>query len=85
MFRLVAGVGSFQRVLGTLMIVVLVCGLRSSIAFGQTCGTDYTLKEGETLAQIAARIYGNHAQWTVIFYANQDRLGTNYRRAVDDA
>src|SRR5262245_50917455 len=50
-------------------------GPASSIA--QTCGTDYTIKEGETLAQIAARIYGNPAQWTVIFYANQDRLGTN--------
>ena len=51
--------------------------MRSSIAFGQTCGTEYTIKEGETLAQIAARIYGNPAQWTIIFYANQDRLGTN--------
>src|SRR5262245_34987531 len=82
MFRLVAGVGRFQRVLGTLMVVVLVGGLRSSVAFGQTCGTDYTLKEGETLAQIAARIYGNPAQWTVIFYANQDRLGTNVSMLV---
>src|SRR5215471_9739974 len=50
-------------------------GPASSIA--QTCGTDYTIKEGETLAQIAARAYGNPAQWTVIFYANQDRLGSN--------
>lgn len=49
----------------------------SSNSIAQTCGTDYTIKEGETLAQIAARIYGNPAQWTVIFYANQDRLGTN--------
>ena len=76
MFRLVAGVGGFRRVLGSVIVIALV-GLRSSIAFGQTCGTEYTLKEGETLAQIAARIYGNPAQWTVIFYANQDRLGTN--------
>src|SRR6516164_7848677 len=51
--------------------------LRSADSIAQTCGTDYTIKEGETLAQIAARIYGNPAQWTVIFYANQDRLGTN--------
>src|SRR5262245_49305980 len=35
------------------------------------------IKEGETLAQIAARVYGNPAQWTIIFYVNQDRLGTN--------
>ena len=35
------------------------------------------LKEGDTLAQIAARVYGDPAQWTIIFYANQDRLGAN--------
>src|SRR6185295_1954449 len=29
------------------------------------------------LAQIAARAYVNPTQWTVIFYANQDRLGGN--------
>lgn len=46
-------------------------------AIAQACGTDYTIKEGDTLAQIAARVYGNPAQWTVIFYANQDRLGAN--------
>ncbi len=43
----------------------------------QTCGTDYAIKDGETLAQIAARTYGNPSQWTIIFYANQDRLGPN--------
>jgi polar amino acid transport system substrate-binding protein len=47
------------------------------MAMAQSCGAEYKIKEGETLAQIAARVYGNPAQWTVIFYANQDRLGTN--------
>jgi polar amino acid transport system substrate-binding protein len=51
--------------------------LRSEKAGAQTCGTEYTIKDGETLAQIAARVYGNPTQWTVIFYANQDRLGGN--------
>src|SRR5215510_1975553 len=51
--------------------------LPPTAASAQTCGTDYTIKEGETLAQIAARVYGNPSQWTIIFYANQDRLGTN--------
>src|SRR5215475_13691304 len=51
--------------------------LPPTAASAQTCGTDYTIKEGETLVQIAARVYGNPSQWTVIFYANQDRLGTN--------
>lgn len=51
--------------------------LVASRAGAQTCGAEYTIKEGETLAQIASRAYGNPAQWTVIFYANQDRLGLN--------
>jgi polar amino acid transport system substrate-binding protein len=62
------------------MLAVVASGagiLRSDIAAAQTCGTEHTIKEGETLAQIAARVYGNPTQWTVIFYANQDRLGGN--------
>src|SRR5688572_4045435 len=51
--------------------------LRPDAADAQTCGTEHTVKDGETLAQIAARTYGNPTQWTVIFYANQDRLGGN--------
>src|SRR5262249_61359386 len=51
--------------------------LPPTAASAQTCGTDSTIKEGEPLAKIAARVYGNPSQWTIIFYANQDRLGTN--------
>jgi polar amino acid transport system substrate-binding protein len=59
-------------------IVGVVAGiLRPGTVDAQTCGTEHTVKEGETLAQIAARVYGNPTQWTVIFYANQDRLGGN--------
>jgi polar amino acid transport system substrate-binding protein len=46
-------------------------------AGAQSCGTDYTVKEGESLADIATRVYGSSSQWTLIFYANQDRLGAN--------
>ena len=63
------------------LIATLVLGLfalsRPDPGAAQTCGTDYAIKEGDTLAQIAARTYGNPAQWTIIFYANQDRLGPN--------
>ena len=41
----------------------------------QTCGTEYTLKPGDTLADIARTVYGKASQWSVIYYANQDRLG----------
>jgi polar amino acid transport system substrate-binding protein len=46
-------------------------------SFAQTCGSDYVVKEGESLADIAARAYGASQQWTLIFYANQDRMGAN--------
>src|SRR5262245_29159276 len=60
------------------LVVTAVLGVSgSNIGIAQTCGTDYPIKEGETLGQIAARVYGNPTQWTVIFYANQDRLGAN--------
>jgi polar amino acid transport system substrate-binding protein len=65
------------RLLPVLLLAAVADSLLSNIATAQTCGTEYKIKEGETLAQIAARVYGNPTQWTVIFYANQDRLGTN--------
>ncbi len=46
-------------------------------AASQDCGSTYKIKENETLADIAARTYGQPGLWTVIFYANQDRLGNN--------
>jgi polar amino acid transport system substrate-binding protein len=64
-------------VLPVLLAVAIADSLLADTAVAQTCGTEYRIKEGETLAQIAARVYGNPTQWTVIFYANQDRLGTN--------
>ena len=70
------------RPLLTLAVAAFVGAFGPNIGFTQTCGTDYTIKEGETLAQIAARVYGNPAQWTVIFYANQDRLGDNVSMLV---
>jgi polar amino acid transport system substrate-binding protein len=46
-------------------------------AAAQTCGSEYVIQEGESLAQIAQRVYGSSSQWSVIFYANQDRLGAS--------
>ena len=66
-----------SRLLKTLVVAVALGVFGCNIGIAQTCGTDYPIKEGETLVQIAARVYGNPTQWTVIFYANQDRLGAN--------
>jgi len=78
MLRSRQGARRLAAVLATLGLVAAVAGiLRPGAVDAQTCGTEHTVKEGETLAQIAARVYGNPTQWTVIFYANQDRLGGN--------
>jgi polar amino acid transport system substrate-binding protein len=82
MARLAAGGGALWRPVVIVLVAVLLGALGRNAATAQTCGTDYTIKEGETLAQIAARVYGNPAQWTVIFYANQDRLGDNVSMLV---
>jgi polar amino acid transport system substrate-binding protein len=78
MLRSRQGVRWLTSLLMILGFVAAVAGiLRPGTVDAQTCGTEHTVKEGETLAQIAARAYGNPTQWTVIFYANQDRLGGN--------
>jgi polar amino acid transport system substrate-binding protein len=51
--------------------------LAPSPAPAQTCGKDYVLKQGDTLADIARVVYGSASQWSLIYYANQDRLGDN--------
>jgi hypothetical protein len=57
MFRFGVGSGDFRRelirVLGTVIVLGGMCVSRPDVAAAQTCGTDYTIKEGETLAQIA--------------------------------
>lgn len=58
------------------LLLVLLCW-RADPAAAQKCGADYVIKDGDTLAEIAQRVYGNRSQWTAIFYSNQDRLGAN--------
>ncbi len=43
----------------------------------RVCRSDYAVKNGKSLADIATRAYGSASQWTLIFYANQDRMGAN--------
>jgi polar amino acid transport system substrate-binding protein len=59
------------------MLLSAAVWIDGQAAHAQTCGGDYTIKEGESLADIAARVYGNSSQWPLIFYANQDRMGAN--------
>jgi polar amino acid transport system substrate-binding protein len=55
--------------------IALLALMRTS--FAQTCGSDHIVREGESLANISARVYGTSEQWALIFYANRDRIGTN--------
>jgi polar amino acid transport system substrate-binding protein len=67
-------------IFGGLMIALAAAGIwmaAASRSYAQSCGTDYILKQGETLADIARAAYGSASHWTVIYYANQDRLGEN--------
>lgn len=66
-----------SRMTVCILAVIAMPVVASSPALAQTCGSEYAIKDGETLADIAARVYGSRGQWTVIFYSNQDRLGEN--------
>ncbi len=72
-----ARLGNFARWLIAAVLLSAAVWVDGQVAHAQTCGGDYTIKEGESLADIAARVYGNSSQWPLIFYANQDRMGAN--------
>jgi polar amino acid transport system substrate-binding protein len=64
-------------IMGGLAAVLLAICLPLTSAKAQMCGSDYILKEGDTLARLATQVYGDPAQWTIILYANQDRFGSS--------
>jgi hypothetical protein len=54
--RAISDDSSFRRHFLFVVVVLTSIGVMRPLASqAQTCGTDYTIKEGETLAQIAAR------------------------------
>jgi nucleoid-associated protein YgaU len=40
-------------------------------------GSSYTVVEGDWLAKIAQRHYGDWHKWTLIYAANRDVIGSN--------
>lgn len=72
-----AKLSNFARWLIAAVVLSAAVWIDGRAAHAQTCGSDYTIKEGKSLADIAARVYGNSSQWPLIFYANQDRMGAN--------
>ncbi len=46
-------------------------------AFAQDCGeVIHTVQEGETIFTISETYYGSQVRWSLIFYGNQQQLGT---------
>jgi polar amino acid transport system substrate-binding protein len=72
-----AKLGNFARWFFAAVLLSVAVWAQGQAARAQTCGGDYTIKEGESLADVAARVYGSSSQWPLIFYANQDRMGAN--------
>ncbi len=73
----IARLGNFAHWLFAAVLLSAAVWAHGQAAQAQTCGADYTIKEGESLADVATRVYGSSAQWPLIFYANQDRMGAN--------
>jgi polar amino acid transport system substrate-binding protein len=73
----IARLGYLARWLFAAVLLSVAVWAQAGTAQAQTCGSDYTIKEGESLADVAGRVYGTSSQWPLIFYANQDRMGAN--------
>lgn len=71
---------SFRSTLCTIFLVTStwIAGPEgSNSARAQTCGTDYVIQPNENLTDIAQRVYGDPRKWSIIFYANGDKLENN--------
>ena len=64
-----------MRVIGIVAVAAGAALGTPAASLAQTCGQEYTIQEGDSLAKIATKVYGRSSQWTFIFYANQDRVG----------
>jgi polar amino acid transport system substrate-binding protein len=70
----------FRPTLCALFLIASACcpaADGSHSAWAQTCGTDYVIQPNENLTDIAQRAYGDPHRWSVIFYANGDKLENN--------
>jgi len=55
--------------------LLVVCGLLAQPAAAQTCGGTYTVKPGDSLSEIADRLYKNASMWTAIHSNNLEAIG----------
>ena len=65
------------------LTAALVAGLfafSGTAAQSQSCGSDYTVVSGDTLSKISYRAYDDSNQWSLIFYSNQNVIGSDPSR-----
>ena len=77
MVKRLRNTGLLARRLTACILAALANLFAASPSNAQTCGTDYIIQNRDTLADIAARVYGRASDWSILLYANQDRLGSN--------
>lgn len=56
----------------------LACGLAMGVsdqAMAQTCGGTYRVQPGDTLSQIADKLYDDAGKWSAVFQSNAARIG----------
>ena len=58
-----------------LLMALLVWSTAASAAEELSCGSKYTVQDGDTLGDIANRTYGLSNKWTLIYYGNQKQFG----------
>lgn len=60
----------------TLLAAATALTLGAIGAQAQTCGGIYEVQRGDTLSQIATKLYENSGRWTLIFQANSSRMSS---------
>jgi len=58
-------------------MILAVAGSLGGAAAAQTCGGEYTVRQGDSLSLIADSQYKDVGKWTAIHSANLDRIGQN--------
>ena len=68
-------IGTCTRLI-SIAVAAFVVGTIPALSAGPiSCGEKYTVKDGDTLSDIADRAYGLSNKWTLIFYGNQKQFG----------
>jgi hypothetical protein len=71
-----------RRFHGVLLLAASFWMVVISDCLAQNCGSDYTIKEDESLADISRRVYGSPSQWIAALYAFGDLMQYSGRALI---